>query len=158
MLIHPWCIATVTTAKAIEALTENAAGNPEQSGTFRDAHPWLVARSLWMQATAAGETVPLLLAAQEESRISFSHCGLVTGIDVLTKQLGGHESACRFTRLSLMNPIWHDIDSVALKPAPEQLERERLENLHAFRFHLTPQLIRPYAICETPAFLLTPSS
>jgi hypothetical protein len=53
-----------------------------------------------------------------------------------------------------MHPIWRDIDSVALKPAAEQLERERREGLHQHRFHLSSRLIRPYAICETPAFLL----
>jgi hypothetical protein len=53
-----------------------------------------------------------------------------------------------------MNPIWSDIDSVALKPTAEQLARELREDLHKHRFHLTSQLIRPYAICETPAFIL----
>lgn len=153
MKIHPWCIATVTTAKAIKTLTES-----DQGGTYRSDHPWYVARDLWLAAQALDEQVPLLLAVQDGNHIGFTHCGFITGIDVLAKQLGGYDSACRFTRLAPVHPIWSDIDSVALKPAAEQLERERREGLHQHRFHLSAQLLRPYAICETPPFLFAPAT
>lgn len=146
---HPWCIATVTTTKAIQALTEN-----DQGGTYRSDHPWYVAKDLWQAAEAIDERVPLLLAVQDGNTIGFTHCAFITSIEVLAKQLGGFASACRFSRLMPIHPIWQEIDSVALKPATEQLERERREDLHQHRFHLTGQLIRPYAICETPPFLL----
>ena len=149
MKIHPWCLATVTNAKAIKTLTEN-----DQGGGYRDDHPWYVARDLWLAAVAAGETMPLLLAVQDGGNIAFTHYGFITAIDVLARQLGGHESVCRFTRLQTVHPIWQEIDSVALVPTAEQRAREQREGLHQHRFHLTPQLIRPYAICETPPFLL----
>lgn len=151
MNTHPWCIATVTSAKAIKTLTKG-----DQGGTYRSEHPWYVAQDLWRAAQELDQRVPLLFAVQDGNTIAFTHCGFITSVEVLAKQLGGFDSACRFTRLMPMHPIWQDIDSVALKPASEQLERERREALHLHRFHLTPQLIRPYAICETPPFLLNP--
>ena len=147
--VHRWCITTVTTAKAIATLTEN-----DQGGAYRDTHPWLIARDLWQLAESAGESMPILLAVHEGNTIAFSHYAFITSVEVLAKQLGGFDSVCRFTRLQKMHPIWSDIDSVALKPTAEQLARELNEDLHQHRFHLTSQLIRPYAICETPAFLL----
>ncbi len=147
--VYKWCIATVTTAKAIATLTEN-----DQAGAYRDHHPWLIAQELWRIAESAGESMPILLAVQEGNIIAFSHYAMITSVEVLAKQLGGHDSVCRFTRLQKMHPIWSEIDSVALKPTAEQLAREQREDLHQHRFHLTSQLIRPYAICETPAFLL----
>lgn len=147
--IHPWCIATVTSAKAITTLTEN-----DQGGAYRDNHPWLIAEDLWRVAESAGESMPILLAVHEGNTIAFSHYAFITSVEVLAKQLGGYDSVCRFTQLLKMHPIWSEIDSVALKPTAEQLAREHREDLHQHRFHLTSQLIRPYAICETPAFLL----
>ena len=147
--VHKWCIATVTTAKAISTLTEN-----DQGGAYRDNHPWLIARDLWQLSATACESMPILLAVHEGNTIAFSHYAFITSVEVLAKQLGGYDSVCRFTRLLKMHPIWSDIDSVALKPSAEQLAREQNEDLHQHRFHLTSQLIRPYAICETPAFLL----
>ncbi|MEZ5597697.1 MAG: hypothetical protein R3E84_15135 [Pseudomonadales bacterium] len=152
MPVHTYCLATVTTAKAIDSLKENA-----DAGGYRDAHPWIVGRELWMQARDAGLRMPLLLAVQNGNRIGFSHYAWLTEIAVLSRQLGGHESVCRFEGLKPMHPIWEAIDSVTLQPTPAQVRREELEGLHQFRFHLTPQLLRPYAICETPAFLMAES-
>jgi len=164
MKIHPWCIATVTTAKAIQALTEAQTeqsgsatrGGTSRGGTYRTDHPWYVAHDLWLEAQRQEAQVPILFAVQNGNTIGFTHYALITGIDVLSKQLGGYETACRFTTLAEMHVIWRDLDSVALKPAAEQLEREAREGLHVHRFHLTSQLIRPYALCETPPFLLNP--
>jgi len=153
MSIHTYCLATVTSAKAIATLTES-----DQGGAYRDNHPWLVARDLWAAAQNAGETMPILLAVQDGGRIGFTHYAFITGIEVMARQLGGYDSVCRFGRLEKMHPIWEDIDSVTLKPAAEQLARESREGIHQHRFHLTQQLLRPYAICETPSFLLHPSS
>jgi hypothetical protein len=157
--VHPWCIATVTTAKAIKALTEAQAESPgsgPRGGTYRTDHPWYVAHDLWLDAQKKEEQVPLLFAVQDGNSIGFTHYGFITGIDVLSRQLGGYETACRFIALADMHVIWREIDSVALKPTAEQLDREQREGLHVHRFHLTSQLIRPYALCETPPFLLHP--
>jgi hypothetical protein len=49
MRIHDYCICTTVSSKAITALLE-AGGR----GTYRDAHPWLVAGELVNSADAAG--------------------------------------------------------------------------------------------------------
>ena len=58
-----------------------------------------------------------------------------------------------FTPLQPVNPIWTDLDSVFLKPSGEQLQREIVEGIHQHRYPVTEGEIRPYAICETPAFI-----
>ena len=45
---YPFCIATVVTDKAIEAMLEVSG-----TGSYRDEHPWLVARQVLGQAQAA---------------------------------------------------------------------------------------------------------
>jgi hypothetical protein len=40
-----------------------------------------------------------------------------------------------------------------LKPGDDALRRERLEDVRPWRHALDERHIRPYAICETPAFI-----
>jgi hypothetical protein len=63
------------------------------------------------------------------------------------------ESACTFTSLHPVNPIFEAPDSVFLKPSGEQLAREQREGIHRHRYPLTELELHPYAICETPAFI-----
>jgi hypothetical protein len=55
-----------------------------------------------------------------------------------------------------VNPIFSPVDSLLLKPAEEQLRRETLEGIRQHRHPLTISELHPYAICETPGFLLEP--
>ncbi|MYF52128.1 MAG: hypothetical protein F4220_18580 [Gammaproteobacteria bacterium] len=69
---------------------------------------------------------------------------------------GQWETACRFEAPKPMHPIFTELGSVFLKPASEQLERERREGLRQHRMALDETHIHPYAICETPPFISAP--
>ena len=145
----PWCIAAVVAKKAIEGLLEGGSG-----GLFKDSHPWLVARDLFRSMAAEGQALPILLATGQP--LSFSHWSLIERIDVVELHTGKWETACRFGTLKPMHPIFTELGSIFLKPADEQLERERREGLRQHRTALDEPHVYPYAICETPAFLATP--
>jgi hypothetical protein len=147
MMPYPYCLCTTVSDKALAALLE-ASGR----GTYRDSHPWLVAADLFRQAEAAGQRLPVLFAAGRPLR--FSHWGFVETLAVVELHRATWETACTFTPLKPVNPIFEDIDSVFLKPAPEQLERERRESIHQHRYPVTEAELHPYAICETPAFIV----
>jgi hypothetical protein len=148
--VYPFCIATCVSADALSAFLE--AG---RNGTLRDEHPWLIAAELLQAARVAGARVPLLLAT--EKPLEFRQWAYIERIDVVEIRRGSWESACEFRELTAMNPIWNDIDSVLLKPGDDQLRRERLEPIRIHRFVLDAQQIHPYAVCETPAFIASPS-
>jgi hypothetical protein len=142
---NPYCIATVVTHKAIEAMLE-AGGK----GNYRDEHPWLVAKDLFEQADL---TVPILFASTGDAGTEFSHWSTITHIEVVELHRGQWDTRCSFGDLQTMNPIWTPIDSVFIKPSAEQLEREVRENIRVIRHALDEHHIHPYAICETPAFI-----
>jgi hypothetical protein len=148
---YPYCLCTTVSDKALKVLLE-ASGR----GTYRDSHPWLVAVDLLRQAEAAGQRLPVLFAAGRPAAgqpLRFSHWGLVETLAVVELHRATWETACTFTPLKPVNPIFEDIDSVFLKPPGEQLERERREGIHQHRYPVTEAELHPYAICETPAFM-----
>jgi hypothetical protein len=144
---YPYCLCTTVSDKALKVLLE-ASGR----GTYRDTHPWLVARDLLRQAEAAGARLPVLFAAGRP--LLFSHWGFVESLAVVELHRATWETACTFTPLKPVNPIFCDIDSLFLKPTAEQLARERLESIHQHRYPVTEAELHPYAICETPAFIV----
>ncbi|MEZ5560478.1 MAG: hypothetical protein R3E86_18275 [Pseudomonadales bacterium] len=147
MSSHPYCICTSVSQKALDALLE-ASGQ----GTYRDDHPWLVARDFLEAARQVGERLPVLFAVGTPG--TFSHWGFIEALRVVELHRATWETACSFSRLKAVNPIWTDLDSVFLKPAGEQLEREAREGIRQHRYPLTVAELHPYAICETPAFIL----
>ncbi len=147
MNIAPYCLCAVVSDKALQALLE-ASGQ----GTYRDDHPWLIAAELHERCEARGERLPIVFAAGAPAR--FSHWGFVEEIEVLELHRASWATACKFTRLAPVNPIFEAVDSVFLKPASERLERESREGITRHRYPLTEAELRPYAICETPPFVL----
>jgi hypothetical protein len=146
---YPFCIATVVTHKAIEAMLEISG-----EGSYRDEHPWLVARDVLALAQSIDLQLPILFASQAIDQPSnFSHWSVVSKIEVVELHRGQFDSRCSFTPLQPMNPIWQPIDSVLLKASPEQMEREEREKIRVYRTALDEHHIHPYAICETPAFI-----
>ena len=143
----PYCLCTTVSQKALQVLME-ASGR----GTYRDTHPWLIASQLLRDAQAAGQRLPVLFAAGGPLR--FSHWGFVETLNVVELHRATWETACTFTPLKPVNPIFEEIDSLFLKPTAEQLARERLEGIHQHRYPVTVAELHPYAICETPAFVV----
>jgi len=146
---YPYCICATVSAQALDALLESSG-----RGAYRDTHPWLVAREMLEAARAEGQALPILFATGVPS--TFSHWGFIAELEVVELHRATWESVCRFERLEPVNPIWTSLDSVFLKPSGEQLRRETLEGIHQHRYPVTEGEIRPYAICETPAFILQP--
>ena len=147
----PWCIAAVVSEKAIIGLLEGGG-----AGLYKDSHPWLVAKDLSESVIAADQALPIVFATGQP--LAFAHWSLIERIDVVELHTGKWETACRFGALKPMNPIFSELGSVFLKPAGEQLERERREALGQHRTALDETHIHPYAICETPAFILALSA
>jgi len=146
---YPFCIATIVTDKAIEAMLEGSG-----TGSYRDEHPWLVAKDLLALAQHAGQQLPILFAVTGQGASAhFSHWSTVTDIDVVELHRGQWDSRCRFDRLQPFNPIFEAIDSVFLKASAEQMEREIREGIRVSRLALDEHHIHPYAICETPVFI-----
>jgi hypothetical protein len=148
---HPHCIATCVDADALAAFLE--AG---RNGTLRDDHPWIIAAELVVEAEAVGARVPILFAT--ERPLEFRQWAYVARIDVVEMRRGRWQTACEFRDLSAINPIWSEIDSVLVKPGDDELRRERLEPIRQHRIALDAQRIHPYAICETPAFIMAGAS
>ena len=146
---YPFCIATIVTDKAIEAMLE-ASG----TGSYRDDHPWLVARDLLQTAQSAEQHLPILFAVTGDNvEPHFSHWSVVQDIDVVELHRGQWDSRCKFDRLQAFNPIFEAIDSVFIKASSEQMDREIREGIRVSRLALDEHHIHPYAICETPAFI-----
>jgi len=147
---HPFCIATVVTDKAIETMLETGGG-----GNYRDEHPWLIAAETFKAVESQGMQLPILFACvSNDLEMHFSHWATVTDIDVVELHRGQWQSRCSFSELKPFNPIWEAIDSVFVKPSTEQLEREQREGIRVYRTALDEHQIHPYAICETPAFII----
>lgn len=145
--VFPYCICTTVAEKALRGLLENTG-----RGTYKDSHPWLVAQEIQQTAGAENGKLPILFATGSPAQ--FSHWAFIESLSVVELHRATFESVCEFSRLEPINPIWTDIDSVFLKPTHEQLQREVLEDIHQHRYPLTEGEIHPYAICETPAFIL----
>ncbi|NKB97893.1 MAG: hypothetical protein GKR90_05260 [Pseudomonadales bacterium] len=149
---YPYCIATVVTSKAIEAMLE-AGGE----GNYKDTHPWLIAKEFFEKAQADGALLPILFASMNDDNhamIDFSHWSTIDEIEVVELHRATWDTRCHFNTLRTMNPIFEPIDSVFLKASDEQMARERLEGIRVSRTALDEHHIHPYAICETPAFIL----
>ena len=146
---YPFCIATIVTEKAITAMLE-ASG----TGSYRDEHPWLVARDLLSAADNAQQQLPILFAVTGNGQAAhFSHWSVIRNIDVVELHRGQWDSRCHFDTLQPFNPIFEAIDSVFIKASAEQMERESREGIRVSRLALDEHHIHPYAICETPAFI-----
>lgn len=145
-----FCLSAVVTKKALDHILETA--GTTGGGAYKDNHPWYVARELLAEAADAGLALPILLATDDP--LEFSHWAFVKDIDVEEFHRGTWETRCEFVGLAPMNPIWVSLDSVALFPSKEQQHREAIEPIHMHRQFLDEHLVRPYAVCETPPFIL----
>jgi len=146
MNAYPYCIAVTVSATALAAILENGG-----RGSYRDAHPWLLAAELWQAARADGAMLPLILATG--SPLELTHWAAIRDVDVDELHKGSWESRCDFDALQSVSPIFTALDSLMLKPGDDELRREQLEAVRPWRRALDERHIRPYAICETPAFI-----
>ena len=129
-LIYPYCICTTVSAKALQSLLESSG-----EGSYRTSDPFLVAREYFELARAEDRELAILFAAGDP--LEFSHWGLVRRLEVVELHRATYETDCAFSRLQPVNPIWHPIDSVFLKPSEDQLRRESLEGIHQHRYALS---------------------
>jgi hypothetical protein len=145
--VYPYCLCTTVAGRALKNLLENTG-----RGTYKDSHPWLIAQEFQQTARGSDKLLPILFATGSPSQ--FSHWAFIENLSVVELHHNSYESLCEFSRLEPVNPIWTDLDTVFLKPSNEQLQREVLEDIHQHRYPLTEGEIHPYAICETPPFIL----
>ena len=151
MPAYPHCVVVLVTQRAIESMLESSG-----QGFYRDTHPWVVAAQLFAQAQAEQSDMPILFASVSDGQAAaYSHWSMISKIDVLSLTSNRWESRCEFGELHAVNPIWQDIDSVMHKTSAEQILREQVEGIRNLRMPLQENQIHPYAICETPAFVLT---
>jgi len=145
--ISPFCVCTVVAPAALDALLENGT-----AGTYRDEHPWLAAQLLLEAEDRHGRRLPIVFASG--APLQLMHWAIIRDIEVIEYRRGRWDSQCRFEALAPMHPIWTALDSIMLKPGDDQLRREALEPLPRLRQSLDERHIRPYAICETPQFMM----
>jgi hypothetical protein len=154
MSITPYCVVVLVTQKAIEAMLESSG-----QGTYKDTHPWIVAEQLFAQATVVQSKMAIIFASVKAGdSAAFSHWSFIEKIDLLSLTSNRWESRCDFGALREVNPIWQDIDSLAHIVSEQQRSREQLEGIRTLRLPLQENHIHPYAICETPMFILTEQS
>jgi hypothetical protein len=146
MNAYPYCIAVTVSAKALTAILDNGG-----RGSYRDGHPWLVAEELLQAARDQGAVLPLILATG--APLELTHWATIRDIDVDELHKGSWESRCDFDSVQSVSPIFTALDSLMLKPGDDELRREQLEDVRPWRHALDERHIRPYAICETPAFI-----
>lgn len=149
----PFSICVRVTEKALATLLEQSA---DGSGAYRDAHPWIVAHRLWKDALANGQSLPLLFSAGDDVELGpeFSHWGLLTHVDLVELHRSSWQTRAQFDHLRPVHPIFTSIDSVFMQPTAEQYEREQREGITQQRQALTVHALHPYAIVETPAYIL----
>ena len=123
-------------------------------GSYKDAHPWLVARDLHENAQAQQNRLPILFASMDDGEVYFSHWSTIDTIEVVELHRATWDTRVHFNALQPMNPIFEPIDSVFLKASDEQIKREQLEGISVSRLSLDEHHIHPYAICETPMFIV----
>jgi hypothetical protein len=145
--IYPYCLCATVAERALNNLLE-AHGH----GSYRVSDPWLVGREMLEDARRADQSLPLLLASG--TPLAFTHWSHIVSIEVVELHKGAFESACEIDQPQPVNPIFAPIDSLMLKPGDDQLRREMLEGIRKHRQALTAAHLHPYAICETPGFLL----
>jgi len=143
---YPYCIVATVSEKALAAIIENGG-----RGAYRDQHPWLMARELLHAARAHEQFVPLLLATG--APLELRHWAKIVDVDCDELHRGQWESRCDFDTLASVSPIFTALDSLMLKPGDDELRRETLEGVRPWRHALDERHVRPYAICETPAFI-----
>lgn len=144
--LSPFCLCTTVSPKAMAALLENGDG-----GAYRDTHPWLAARELFEAERANARSLTLIFASG--TPLELSHWAIVRGVDVVELHRASWESRVEFVRLRPVHPIFSALDSLFLKPGDDQLRREALEPVPHLRQPLDERHVRPYAICEAPAFM-----
>ena len=142
----PYSICAPVTAQAIENVRANGG-----AGAYRDTHPWYLARELLARARQAGEALAILFVSGEPEQ--FHWWAEIEDIDVEAFHRGTWETRCAFSGLRPIGEIFRPLDSIALYPGEEQLRRESIEPVTLHRQYLTSQLLRPYAIAETPPFV-----
>jgi len=150
----PFAIATAVQAQALESLLTAQVEIKAEEGHYSDNHPWLVAGELFQSACAEHQRVALLFASQGENATVFSHWAKIQDIEVIELHRGSWETRVRFADVQAINPIWQDIDSVMVLPSAEQQAREAREGIRVYRTALDEYHIHPYAICESPAFVI----
>lgn len=146
MSAHPYCLAVAVNEGVLKRLREEG-----EVGGYRDAHPWYVAADMLRDARERGERLYLLLAAGAPLRLS--HWAEISDIEVHSIATT-RETRVQLARTGPVSPLFEELESVTLAPSQWQLERERREGLRARRVRLDAAWLRPYAVCETPAFLL----
>jgi hypothetical protein len=146
MNAYPHCICIAVSSKALSAILDNGG-----RGAYRDNHPWLIAEELLQAARDSGTVLPLLLATG--APLALAHWAAIREIDVAELHQGAWEARCEFDELQSVSPLFASIDSIVLRPAAEDLRREQLEGVRPWRHPLDERHVRPYAICETPAFI-----
>jgi hypothetical protein len=151
MKVSGYCLCTTVTSKSLSALLESG-----DHGTYRDEHPWLAASQLLKSELDAGRRMALLFAVEDSAAAgaSLSHWALIDDIEVMALHKGAWSTRVRFAALREVNPIWRELDSIMLKPGDDQLQREQLEPIRLHRQPLDQRHVHPYAICETPPFML----
>ena len=142
----PYCLCAPVTEKALENVRANGG-----AGAYKDTHPWYLARELLAEARSRGETLPILFASGLPEE--FGWWAEVEDIDVEAFHVGTWETRCGFRGLRPVADIFRPLDSIALYPGNEQLRREAIEPIAQHRQYLTPRLLRPYAIAETPPYV-----
>ncbi len=173
-------VAAQALTSLLEAARELGRPGSSGQGIYRDSHPWLVARELLDLATSRGERMAVMFAVEPSAGeregpaprmkepsagereglapagtapLRFSHWAHVRSIEVHELHKGAWETRCAFGPIEPVNAIWEPLDSVVLAPSAEQRHRERMEPIKKHRQLLDANLIRPYAVCETPAFI-----
>ncbi len=147
MSVAAFCLCVVVSEKALKAILDGHA-----QGAYRDNHPWIIAAERFREAQEVSERVPIVFATGEP--LEFSHWSIAESISVNELHVGAFETRCTFDVLTPVNPIWTSLDSVSLAPSVEQLRREDVEPIRIHRQPLDQTTIRPYAICETPPFIV----
>ena len=146
-------IAVRVTEKALATLREQSA---DGSGAYRDAHPWIVAHRLWQEAQQQQRSLPLIFSAgdNQDHGPEFAYWGLLTNIDLVELHRSSWQTRAQFDFLREVHPIFTSIDSLFMQPTAEQIERETKEGVTMQRQALTVHALHPYAIVETPAYIL----
>jgi hypothetical protein len=130
------CVYTIRRTQALERCLAT-----DRSGSFVEKKSWTRASSLHTEAVLRGERVPIVFAPAEDSPDwGVNFCAIIADIEIDQGDTAvgkGPTTSYRFVELTRVHPV---------RPINE------LRKLSDGK-PLSPDFIRPYALCQTPSYV-----
>ena len=110
--IYRYCIATLLNRATLDSILDQS-----DLAKIKDSHPWIVAKRVTESAHSNNQACPLLIGSLDEnSEQKLSHVAIIQSIELQKRSTSALFTEVEIKDIREINPIWEDLDSIALKP------------------------------------------